>query len=430
MTNSNQLDDCLAIDCNLESYSSLSSSSSTSSSTTSLSSSNKNEKDKFTTEETNNNNSNVYHTKPDLDTHKYDTSNIEIKNKKLNSLIHGNKKNTQRSKNKNLKFASVESLSCDEGYVGSYSDTTTSLNMRPPKVDSAAASATDTNKTTMLQNNLNRLLCPQDQLELLKFLLDHTFNVILEDQSPQSTDTGSSSEYLHANNELDSKANQKEENSFFIPPIYSSSSLSNNNSNECEFENLLNTNLNCSNPYYQTEFDIVDNLQFGEQSNIKFNSMSNVTCETEWCSNFDDYSWTSINTDLTKAEKLKMIQEEINRLKDEQERMDQEEMMTDKWRFILEKKRRLELRKNELEIEDKIDAQAYLNEIEMNLDYFTHEDLVSNVEDYNFSIDQMLRFKENTMAFNLRSYHKQVLDQQVIFEEILIYLMNYKFQLI
>ncbi len=422
MTNLNQLNDCLAIDCNLESYSSLSSSSSTSSSTTSLSSSNKNanedDLDK-TCSKTNFSEANTVELETQNDNDQKNGNKFEpeaycskfvVKNKKINSLIHGTRRNTQqKNKNKNLKFASVESLSCDEGYVGSYTDTTNSLTTQPPPIVNTHES---NDKAALLHNNLNRLLSPHDQLELLKFLLEHTFDVILEDQG------SSALEPKEEGAPLDEVKTNKEENTFLIPPIYASS---NTNSNVPEFEHLLNP-LNSPNSYYQSElFDIVSDAppsgemqqQQQQQQQAKCNSMQSM-CSNEFSSSFDnDYSWTLINTDLSKSEKLRVIQEEINRLKDEQERMDEEEMMTSKWRFILERKRRLELRKNELLREDEIDAQAYLNEIEMNLDYFTHEDLVSDMEDINFSMDQMLRFKTNTMAFNLRNYHKHVSDQQV-----------------
>jgi hypothetical protein len=424
MTNLNQLNDCLAIDCNLESYSSLSSSSSTSSSTTSLSSSNKNANEDDLDKTCSKTNFSIANTVVELVTHndndknngnKFDSetssSKFLVKNKKLNSLIHGTRRNTQqKNKNKNLKFASVESLSCDEGYVGSYSDTTNSLTTQPPPSVNTHES---NDKAALSHNNLNRLLSPHDQLELLKFLLEHTFDVILEDQASSALDSREEKQEEGVPPPLDDVKTNKEENTFLIPPIYTSS---NTNSNVPEFEHLLNP-LKCTDSNYQSElFDIGgDAPPVGEiQQQAKCNSMQNI-CSNEFSSSFEnDYSWTFINTDLSKCEKLRVIQEEINRLKDEQERMDEEEMMTSKWRFILERKRRLELRKNELLREDEIDAQAYLNEIEMNLDYFTHEGLVSDMEDINFSMDQMLRFKTNTMAFNLRNYHKHVSDQQVI----------------
>ena len=198
---------------------------------------------------------------------------------------------------------------------------------------------------------------------------------------------------------------------FCIPPIYSASS------NELDFENLLRNSDSDS-----AEFDLVDETcqtlrKECSHSAIAFEADKQSECFLGALDSGDENSsleWMCTVTDLSKREKLQLIQEEINRLKAEQERMDEQDMMTCKWRFILERKRRLELRRRELCREDEIDAQAYLNEIEMNLDYFMHEDLENErEEDYNFAIDQMLKFRTNTMAFNLRNYHKHVTDHKV-----------------
>lgn len=392
MTDSNQinvdtrpaplmLENCLAIDClNLESYSSLSSSSSTSSSTTSLSSSN---------------NKNTH--PDDLNTKQKDdtmplemTSKLFIKNKKLNSLInsHRHSKNTQIRKSK---FASAECSSCDEGYVGSYTDTSNTLTKIKPiavNLESDIVEIKDSN----LQQNLNKLLSPNDQLELLKFLLQHTFNIPLEYSEPSLSNFDETTS---------SKSYESEDPSFFIPTIYDSSI-------ELQFDNLLqNPNLNQLPSYYATEFDIADKLQLSDTmetpENVELTTLEDFNSE-----------WTWDHLDLSKNEKLLLIQEEINRLKYEQDKMDELDMMTHKWRFILERKRRLELIKTELSQEDSIDAQAYLNEIEMNIDYYTHDpSSTSSLLEVDFAVDQMLKFKTNKMAFNLRDYHRNLILKKI-----------------
>ncbi len=94
----------------------------------------------------------------------------------------------------------------------------------------------------------------------------------------------------------------------------------------------------------------------------------------------------------------------------ERERLEEIEMRTLNWRRLLEQRARIEQYQRELSQEDHIDCNAYLNEIEMNLDHFQSYDFsaLSSQSDEDILIDTLLRFRTNRMAFNLRNYHRSI----------------------
>ena len=278
----------------------------------------------------------------------------------------------------------------------------------------AESSSCMQDKLATLQSQLSKLLTPEEQLNLLQFLMQNTLNSVYMPQNEATTDEPISIGPETSQSEV---AESCEDTGFFIPAIFAPRSQE-----ALDFENLLSEP---ATPYYadSTEFDIVHKLQINDEEPATLSDF--VECETNQCQcNVDEYTELAFNAewldswknmDLSKKEKLRLLQIELNRLKCEQDEMEAVEMMTDKWRFILEKRRRLEIIRGEYEREDRIDADAYLNEIEMNMDYFTL-DVASNDEreaDFNFSMDQMLRFKTNRMAFNLRHYHKYVTEKKV-----------------
>ena len=70
----------------------------------------------------------------------------------------------------------------------------------------------------------------------------------------------------------------------------------------------------------------------------------------------------------------------------------------------------MEQLQRELSMEDGIDNEAYLNEIEMNVDHFQSAGLwvACGQGGEDMVIDTLLRFRTNRMAFNLRNYHRSV----------------------
>ena len=76
----------------------------------------------------------------------------------------------------------------------------------------------------------------------------------------------------------------------------------------------------------------------------------------------------------------------------ERERLEEIEMRTLNWRRLLEQRARIEQYQRELSQEDHIDCNAYLNEIEMNLDHFQSYDFsaLSSQSDEDILIDTLL----------------------------------------
>jgi len=92
----------------------------------------------------------------------------------------------------------------------------------------------------------------------------------------------------------------------------------------------------------------------------------------------------------------------------ERERLEEIELRTLNWRRLLEQRSKIEQARLELNQEDQIDCNAYLNEIEMNLDHFQSYDLEASDPAEDILIDTLLKFRTNRMAFNLRNYHRSL----------------------
>lgn len=112
---------------------------------------------------------------------------------------------------------------------------------------------------------------------------------------------------------------------------------------------------------------------------------------------------------LLKEEIVEIINEQrVQRV--ERERLEDAEMRSYNWRRLLDQRCRLEQFQRELSMEDHIDSNAYLNEIEMNVDHFqSAEDLRACMgQEEDMFIDTLLKFRTNRMAFNLRNYHRTI----------------------
>ena len=92
----------------------------------------------------------------------------------------------------------------------------------------------------------------------------------------------------------------------------------------------------------------------------------------------------------------------LNSIRLEREKQDELEMYTRNWRFILERKQSDEAKQREFSAEDSVDLDAYLNEIDMNFEYYHQDELKIELD---FVDDLKLRFRNTKSAFNLRAYH-------------------------
>lgn len=113
----------------------------------------------------------------------------------------------------------------------------------------------------------------------------------------------------------------------------------------------------------------------------------------------------SVLEEMRLKEEILEIMSEQQLRRYEQEKADEIEMRSLNWRRLLEQRASVEKRRLELLEEDHVDGNAYLNEIEMNLDHFQSGGDMSEDD----MIDTLLTFRSNKMAFNLRQHHKNIL---------------------
>lgn len=358
MNQQETLNNCLAVDCNLASLSmscclssssstsSLSSSSSSSSSKKSLTTNtnpcttNQSDLTIITTSSTNPTSLLVNSTINTNLTPKQ--QNTQLINRKL-QLISNNQTKRKQSKSsssiipyltssKKYLSSSNDCLSSDEGYVGSYSDT--SLNKLNNKDENELTSLN--NQSSLTDNNNSNLI------------VLNIFNTKQDNDDDELT--------------------------------MSTQSISNELDNELDYLVLTSTRL--------LNIDLYESLNSAKTCLECFNNELSTKC-SKCC--FDDDDLAQLVTQLS----LKRV---------EKERELELEMRSINWRHLLDQQSRLNRMQKEFNDEDLIDLMAYLNEIEMNLDYFQADSTPSN----DLFIDDLLRFKTNRMAFNLRQYHSEL----------------------
>jgi hypothetical protein len=447
----------LAVDCNLESYSSLSSSSSSSScssttETASIVASSSSQNLQVS-------NNGVMHLK--------NMAKLLLKDKLVNKNINTIKRNSFNLSN--------ECLSSDEGYVGSYSDNIAKNNAKNSSSNNPYLSIDQTSSRTsatqerliklidLLLKNLETYLSPQDKKNLFKYILesnidfsdhdglghiDNSINFV--DLSNKSASTGSS---IQPNEEIND-----DENSAFSLFDYMEKSIYCNESNTqidveipCLFENQMKEQYSDINLLNETDsysyldnydcFDIVNRLMLSrfylDMASENFNQdEEEVFLLKNFCSccflcSVDDSSlnendgvlsniWTRDmtlgchkNECLFKVNdyEIKQIVDETNERKCAEAQVDEREMKSSNWRAQLNKRTWIEGLKRESEHEDFVDLEAYLNEIEMNLDHLQHDSIYMSqtnevVASETSNIDTWLKFSSNQMAFNLRKHYE------------------------
>lgn len=94
------------------------------------------------------------------------------------------------------------------------------------------------------------------------------------------------------------------------------------------------------------------------------------------------------------------------------QKKDETDMASHNWRRVVEKRQMSAAIQCELTFEDQCDLNAYLNEIDMNLDYSRLDQVYLNSSNLNNDLDQCLKFSHNKMAFNLRQYHEYLLGER------------------
>lgn len=130
---------------------------------------------------------------------------------------------------------------------------------------------------------------------------------------------------------------------------------------------------------------------------------------------------------MKSLDELDVLMRDLEKERSERTLIEEAEMKRN-WRYLLQKQSANALRRAEYERDDEIDLNAYLNEIEMNVDYSQYDcvyqywfnnfdkcDQQLNMEmNQNLTTveDQLLKFRNNRQAFNLRNYHMWLEEQQ------------------
>ena len=94
------------------------------------------------------------------------------------------------------------------------------------------------------------------------------------------------------------------------------------------------------------------------------------------------------------------------------DKKDETDMASSNWRQVVEKRQICAAKQGELFFEDQCDLNAYLKEIDMNLDYSQLDQIYLDSSNANTDLDQCLKFSHNKMAFNLRKYHEYLLGER------------------
>lgn len=334
------LDSCLAIDCNLAQNNQTPISLSSSSSTTSTCSSS-------TIDNSNMNTSAVAalisSKMANLNKRMSKKSNYLILNKNIQKSFAAQYPNTSSNLSSPCASSSSECLSSDEGYVGSYSDT--SVQQQQQQISN-------------------------DQIHFFQYLLsiNHQFN------------NNNNNDQI----ELIKPDSSQVEFEFKIPDLFTQKPELDDIS--LKFFNLISEN--SQNEDFLSTFDWLIPTDCGPSS-------PPCLCIDSTCS-------FKLNT-LDELERLNAAIAIDKREEDAQDEIELSNRL--KWRGVVEKRKCREKKLKEFDEEDEVDLNAYLNEIEMNLDYiqFDHD-----YDKISIDLDQMLTFRSNKMAFNLRMYHKRV----------------------
>jgi hypothetical protein len=160
----------------------------------------------------------------------------------------------------------------------------------------------------------------------------------------------------------------------------------------------------------EDKFDIAYNLGLNEWAtntalrSLEGNNRAGIE-SSEYCCCHMDSECVCIRFKVNQVETKQLVFELFNR-QVELEQLEMFEMYGNNWRAILDEKRAKENKDRQLAHEDRVDLNAYLNEIQMNVDYYQTDTDVC--DDLSVSVDTLLRFRTNEMAFNLLLNHNVI----------------------
>ena len=377
--------------------------------------------------------------------------NTQLINKKLQLISNTNKSCSKRNPSKSSSSigsfltnskkhlsSSNDCLSSDEGYFGSFSDTSLATSkLKSNDLISAASFEKDQQ---------------QHQLMLLQFLL-HQQTQSQSTKNIDTTSTISSAETVSLTDIVNASQKEindthsifplnlfsgKEDDSFSMSSFFLDSPIQSliepTNNDLFDFFSKPSQ----SSYSFQPKQHQYTNQSTEETSPVCFKCFtSNTSINNESDLIYLSMIWSDLNScnlclspsffcssthNLHQNQKQRRNPESLSSLlsqlqteRMERAQADELEMRSQNWRRLLEHRTQADRLRQELITEDLIDCSAYLNEIEMNLDYFQSIQAAETTNNSNTNclgvyVDDghLLKFRTNRMAFNLRQYHAEI----------------------
>lgn len=316
---------------------------------------------------------------------------------KLNELVH---KKRPISYLANTKLnghlsSSSDCLSGDEGYFGSYSDTKINLNQHQ-----AQATADMAKQQTIPSNAISQ----QEQVVLLNYLLQNQQN------TSNSLLTNSANEFQVSNVVVASDSNNNIETLTQVPDDRDTLDKT-ESSIDIPCLNMFGSAWDEGKDIFTPDLSPDDCLYYsGENEDDKFDVSNFFTMSEKNFNKLQQQAGDIVLDGLHLKEEIVDIINEQRVQRVEREKLEDAEMRSYNWRRLLDQRCRMEQFQRELSMEDHIDSNAYLNEIEMNVDHFqSAEDMLASMDqEEDMFIDTLLKFRTNRMAFNLRNYHRTI----------------------
>lgn len=157
----------------------------------------------------------------------------------------------------------------------------------------------------------------------------------------------------------------------------------------------------------EDKFDIAHNLSLNESMLGSSNSLDNVVdLPAELCCCCHVLNECVCTQYKANEAETKQLMFDLFNRQVELEQLEELAMYGKNWRVILEQRRAKESQERQMAHEDHVDLNAYLNEIQMNVDYYQTDTCDESM------VDTLLRFRDNEMAFNLRLNHNAIEHQR------------------
>jgi hypothetical protein len=307
--------------------------------------------------------------------------------------------------------SSSECLSCDEGYVGSYSDSTRmslALSSKSPSLaqqdkESLLIKCESQQYQELVDNNN---ILSQEQFLFLQYLAENNYFLHETDKN------GATSKPFDSGDSTDLE-------DFKIPSLFKDCLKSPDNENEAVVATMLDLN-ELENDLATSHAWIYANSD--KPTSFETENLMTESVDEECAFDMNEFklaldAFESVDETEAADEDKDIVTLMMGVARERQAQFERDEAAMNnwdgRWRQVLEERESQARKHAEWRFEDHVDLDAYLNEIELNVDVYNTECESGCVHDsLQFDMDQMLRFVSARHACNVRMYHAHVTDQQ------------------